>query len=78
MKLGRDSAHGEAIFDAPIEELELTVHSYNCLKRVGIETTGDLVSKTESELAAIQNFGKTSINEVRETLQAHGLRLRDE
>jgi DNA-directed RNA polymerase subunit alpha len=62
----------------PIEELELGVRSYNCLKRVGIETIGDLVSKTETELAAIPNFGKKSIEEVRETLQAHGLTLRDE
>jgi DNA-directed RNA polymerase subunit alpha len=69
-------AHGMENF--PIEELELGVRSYNCLKRVGIETIGDLVSKTEGELAAIPNFGKKSIEEVRETLQAHGLTLRDE
>jgi DNA-directed RNA polymerase subunit alpha len=69
-------AHGMENF--PIEELELGVRSYNCLKRVGIETIGDLVSKTENELAAIPNFGKKSIEEVRETLQAHGLTLRDE
>jgi DNA-directed RNA polymerase subunit alpha len=69
-------AHGMENF--PIEELELGVRSYNCLKRVGIETIGDLVSKTESELAAIPNFGKKSIEEVRETLNAHGLTLRDE
>jgi DNA-directed RNA polymerase subunit alpha len=69
-------AHGMENF--PIEELELGVRSYNCLKRVGIETIGDLVTKTESELAAIPNFGKKSIEEVRETLQAHGLTLRDE
>jgi DNA-directed RNA polymerase subunit alpha len=69
-------AHGMENF--PIEELELGVRSYNCLKRVGIETIGELVSKTESELAAIPNFGKKSIEEVRETLQAHGLTLRDE
>jgi DNA-directed RNA polymerase subunit alpha len=60
----------------PIEELELGVRSYNCLKRVGIETIGDLVTKTENELAAIPNFGKKSIEEVKETLQAHGLGLR--
>jgi len=60
----------------PIEELELGVRSYNCLKRVGIETIGDLVTKTESELAAIPNFGKKSIEEVKETLQQHGLNLR--
>jgi DNA-directed RNA polymerase subunit alpha len=60
----------------PIEELELGVRSYNCLKRVGIETIGDLVSKTEVELGAIPNFGKKSIEEVKETLAAHGLTLR--
>ncbi|HSS74660.1 MAG TPA: DNA-directed RNA polymerase subunit alpha C-terminal domain-containing protein, partial [Gaiellaceae bacterium] len=60
----------------PIEELELGVRSYNCLKRVGIETIGDLVTKSETELAAIPNFGKKSIEEVKETLQQHGLTLR--
>jgi len=69
-------AHGMENF--PIEELELGVRSYNCLKRVGIETIGDLVTKTENELAAIPNFGKKSIEEVRETLAAHGLTLREE
>ena len=68
-------AHGMENF--PIEELELGVRSYNCLKRVGIETIGDLVSKTEDELAAIPNFGKKSIEEVRETLAAHGISLRE-
>jgi DNA-directed RNA polymerase subunit alpha len=68
------SAHGMENF--PIEELELGVRSYNCLKRVGIETIGDLVMKTENELAAIPNFGKKSIEEVKETLQQHGLNLR--
>ncbi|MGH3093718.1 MAG: DNA-directed RNA polymerase subunit alpha, partial [Gaiellaceae bacterium] len=58
-------AHGMENF--PIEELELGVRSYNCLKRVGIETIGDLVSKSENELAAIPNFGKKSIEEVSET-----------
>ncbi len=59
-----------------IEELELGVRSYNCLKRAGIQTVGDLVSKTEGELNAIPNFGKKSIDEVIETLQARGLALR--
>jgi len=69
-------AHGMENF--PIEELELGVRSYNCLKRVGIETIGDLVTKTETELAAIPNFGKKSIEEVKETLGTHGLTLRGE
>ena len=69
-------AHGMENF--PIEELELGVRSYNCLKRVGIETIGDLVTKSEAELAAIPNFGKKSIEEVKETLASHGLNLRGE
>ena len=70
------AAHGMENF--PIEELELGVRSYNCLKRVGIETIGDLTSKSENELAAIPNFGRKSIEEVRETLAAHGLTLKGE
>jgi DNA-directed RNA polymerase subunit alpha len=60
----------------PIEELELGVRSYNCLKRVGIETIGDLVTKSENELGTIPNFGKKSIEEVKDALAVHGLLLR--
>ncbi|MEX2252993.1 MAG: DNA-directed RNA polymerase subunit alpha [Thermoleophilaceae bacterium] len=59
-----------------IEELELGVRSYNCLKRAGIQTVGELVQKSESELNAIPNFGRKSIEEVMETLEARGLQLR--
>jgi DNA-directed RNA polymerase subunit alpha len=61
-----------------IEELELGVRSYNCLKRAGIQTVGDLISKSEGELNAIPNFGKKSIDEVIETLEARGLHLRQD
>jgi DNA-directed RNA polymerase subunit alpha len=60
-----------------IEELELGVRSYNCLKRAGIQTVGDLISKSEAELNAIPNFSKKSIDEVIETLEARGLHLRE-
>jgi DNA-directed RNA polymerase subunit alpha len=73
---GADTPVVHGMENFPIEELELGVRSYNCLKRVGIETIGDLVSKSENELAAIPNFGKKSVEEVKETLQAHGLNLR--
>jgi DNA-directed RNA polymerase subunit alpha len=73
---GVDAAPSHPMDNFPIEELELGVRSYNCLKRVGIETIGDLVMKSENELAAIPNFGKKSIEEVKETLQQHGLTLR--
>ena len=74
---GASSAAGP-MHDILIEELELGVRSYNCLKRAGIQTVGDLISKSEGELNAIPNFGKKSIDEVIETLQARGLSLRDD
>jgi DNA-directed RNA polymerase subunit alpha len=67
---------GGPMDDILIEELELGVRSYNCLKRAGIQTVGDLIGKSEGELAAIPNFGKKSIDEVVETLSQRGLTLR--
>jgi DNA-directed RNA polymerase subunit alpha len=64
--------------DRLIEELEIGVRAYNCLKRAGIQTVGDLVQRSESELNAIPNFGKRSTEEVKEALVALGLSLRDE
>jgi DNA-directed RNA polymerase subunit alpha len=64
--------------DILIEELELGVRSYNCLKRAGVQTIGDLVQKSEGELSAIPNFGRKSIEEVKETLRVRGLHLRDD
>jgi len=64
--------------DRLIEELEVGVRAYNCLKRAGIQTVGDLVQRSESELNAIPNFGKRSTEEVKEALTQLGLSLRDE
>jgi len=64
--------------DRLIEELEIGVRAYNCLKRAGIQTVGDLVQRSESELNAIPNFGKRSTEEVKESLSQLGLSLRDE
>ncbi len=69
-------AAADGMDDILIEELELGVRSYNCLKRAGVQTVGDLVQKSESELNAIPNFGRKSIEEVMETLEARGLALR--
>ncbi len=69
---------GSPMDDILIEELELGVRSYNCLKRAGIQTVGDLISKSEGELNAIPNFGKKSIDEVVETLNQRGLNLRND
>ena len=64
--------------DRLIEELEVGVRAYNCLKRAGIQTVGDLVTRSESELNAIPNFGRRSTEEVIEALGQLGLSLREE
>jgi len=72
------TAGGDGLDEILIEELELGVRSYNCLKRAGIQTVGDLVRKSESELNAIPNFGSKSIEEVIETLHSRNLDLRQD
>lgn len=61
--------------DMSIEELELSVRAYNCLKRANIYTVGDLLEKTERELLEIKNFGKKSADEVIERLRAYGFHM---
>jgi DNA-directed RNA polymerase subunit alpha len=61
----------------PIEELDLTVRSYNCLKREGINTVSELINLTEDQLMNIRNFGMKSVDEVRDKLTSMGLRFRD-
>ena len=61
----------------PIEELNLTIRSYNCLKREGIHQVGELVARSEADLLDIRNFGAKSINEVKEKLSELGLSLKD-
>jgi len=61
-----------------VEELNLSVRSYNCLKREGINTVGDLMQKSEAELMDIRNFGQKSIDEVKSKLGELGLGLRED
>ena len=61
----------------PIEDLDLTVRSYNCLKREGIHTVGELVGRSEADLLDIRNFGAKSIDEVKAKLHEMGLALKD-
>jgi DNA-directed RNA polymerase subunit alpha len=64
--------------DRLIEELDIGVRAYNCLKRAGIQTIGDLVTRSKSELNAIPNFGQRSTEEVIDSLAQIGLSLRSE
>jgi DNA-directed RNA polymerase subunit alpha len=66
---------GSSPLDLSIEELELSVRAYNCLKRANIYTVGDLLKKTERELMDIKNFGKKSADEVIERLKAFGFHM---
>ncbi len=58
-----------------VEELELSVRSYNCLKKAEIKTIGELVQKTDAEMLRTKNFGRKSLNEIKELLQEMGLSL---
>ncbi|AFR50271.1 MULTISPECIES: DNA-directed RNA polymerase subunit alpha [Gordonia] len=79
IEIGPSPAEADHIasFSLPIEDLELTVRSYNCLKREGVHTVGELVARTESDLLDIRNFGQKSIDEVKVKLHALGLSLKD-
>jgi DNA-directed RNA polymerase subunit alpha len=61
------------VLNRSVEELELSVRSYNCLKNASIQTIGDLVQKTESEMLRTKNFGRKSLNEIKEILSGLGL-----
>lgn len=64
--------------DRSIEELELSVRSYNCMKRAPIQTIGELRNRTESDLLALKNFGGKSLREIKEVLAYLGLSLKPE
>ena len=66
-----------AAYSMPIEDLNFSVRSYNCLKREEIHTVGELAARTESDLLDIRNFGQKSINEVKVKLAGLGLGLKD-
>jgi DNA-directed RNA polymerase subunit alpha len=77
--IGPSPAEGALAADLalPIEEMDLTVRSYNCLKREGIHTVGELITRSEADLLDIRNFGAKSIDEVKGKLHSMGLALKD-
>ncbi len=76
--LGPEQTEDEqtGVLAKPIEDMDLTVRSYNCLKREGVTTVGELVQKAEEDLLEIRNFGQKSIDEVKAKLEEMGLGLR--
>ena len=67
----------DQIYNKPIEDLDLSLRSYNCLKRAEINTVGDIVTKDLQELSKIRNFGKKSFAEVEEKITALGLEIKE-
>ena len=74
----KEESKKEKVLEMSIEELELSVRSYNCLKRANISTVEDLISKSESEMMKVRNLGKKSLDEVIAKLHSLGLNFRQE
>ena len=74
----KEESKKEKVLEMPIEELELSVRSYNCLKRAGIITVEDLANKTESSMMKVRNLGKKSLDEVTNKVPSLGLDFAEE
>lgn len=74
----KEESKKEKVLEMTIEDLDLSVRSYNCLKRAAINTVEDLANKTEEEMMKVRNLGRKSLDEVKYKLHALGLALREE
>ena len=74
----KDDKTQATVLSMTIEELDFSVRSFNCLKRAGINTVEDLISKSEDDMMKVRNLGRKSLEEVINKLQSLGLSLRDE
>ena len=74
-EMDEDDEHIRQFLNTPVEELELSVRSSNCLKNANIRTIGELTKKTEDELSKTRNFGKKSLLEIKDKLAEWGLEL---
>ena len=74
----KEETHKEKMLEMTIEELDLSVGSYNCLKRAGINTVQELTNKTEADMMKVRNLGRKSLEEVKNKLADLGLGLRKE
>ncbi|HJA46298.1 MAG TPA: DNA-directed RNA polymerase subunit alpha [Candidatus Limosilactobacillus excrementigallinarum] len=74
----REESHQEKVLDKTIEELDLSVRSYNCLKRADIQTVKDLTEKTEADMMKVRNLGQKSLDEIKIKLNELGVGFRQE
>ena len=73
--VGKDDKDSEKMLEMTIEDLDLSVRSFNCLKRAGINTVGDLKNKSLEDMMKVRNLGKKSLEEVKKKLSSLGLSL---
>ena len=74
----KEESKKEKVLETSIEELELSVRSFNCLKRAGISTVEDLTNRSENDMMKVRNLGKKSLDEVIAKLHSLGLNFRQE
>lgn len=74
--VNRQEDQQQKILEMSIDEMDLSVRSYNCLKRANIQTVGDLTRKTEEDMLKVRNLGKKSLDEVIARLESYGLGLK--
>ena len=74
----KEESKKEKVLETSIEELELSVRSFNCLKRAGIATVEDLTNRSESDMMKVRNLGKKSLDEVIAKLHSLGLSFAEE
>ncbi len=74
----RQETQRERVLEMTIEELDMSVRSFNCLKRAGIDTVEDLTNRTEEDMIKVRNLGKKSLEEVIQKLHSLGLDLKRE
>ena len=74
----REETIKEKVLEMTIEELDMSVRSFNCLKRAGIDTVEDLTNRTEEDMIKVRNLGKKSLDEVIQKLRSLGLDLKRE
>lgn len=75
--ISQDNESQAKIYEMVIEDLDLSVRSYNCLRRAGINTVKDLIEKTEDDMLKVRNLGKKSLEEVMKKIDDLGLKLKD-
>ena len=74
--ISKDDDDKENVKDMPIEELDLSVRSYNCLKRAGINIVDELTQRSEEDMMKVRNLGRKSLEEIQQKLESYGLCFR--